>query len=802
MNGKTSLYLSVLAIVIAAAGLGLSFYLPGPAGPTGQTGAQGVTGATGPPGPQGPPGSALGIIQGQILDPTGNPIVKANVVTNPSTKAVQTDADGNYKIENVPLGIYVVKASAVGFNANSESVSVSAATTVSVSLSLNVEEPFSLIKVKGVGYRTGDPDKYPDGELRLTTHYALQSLPLTHGEDVVTTNGLPNVAVGGYVYLTGSPFDAAAKNVTAWSWTVVGPNEVVVSVTNPKTQYPNFKVEKLGKYDVSLTVTNTDGSTSKSDMFVYAGTYVGAETCLSCHSGSVMADKAIEWFTTGHSDKLYTTYSSYSPTRDYCISCHTTGYDETDTANGFDDLARSAGWNSTKESLTAWLIANKYAVDTIKISVMAKLANVQCESCHGPGLIHEGIKYAVETGAIYSPSVCSQCHPQEVQWRFSGHSNTGYATMHTAEGDCVACHTGQGFVEVRIKGNPMIFPSQATNEEPATLVEPSQQPKVACATCHDSHNATEPFASGTSTASLQLRLAGNVTMPNGYTVDAKESAVCVACHANKRDVQYRVDFLAGKKARGVHDNAQGDIFFAVGAADFGTPYPSSQHKTVVEGACIDCHVKPASPAVDPGIDAKYGTPDDVTTPTAGGHSFNVVGVVNGQRVENLNACTSCHPGLTTFNRIANDDFDGDGTIEGVQDEVNGLLNALAAQLPKDSTGAVISSGITTTNTNELQRKALWNYWLIRNDGSSGVHNTGFAVSVLQTTYKQLTGNSIGQPWMAPPNIPHTINTAFSCLDCHQVGGSGVGVQGGLGMPVGHTGRTTDTCQTCHKPTTG
>jgi hypothetical protein len=94
--------------------------------------------------------------------------------------------------------------------------------------------------------------------------------------------------------------------------------------------------------------------------------------------------------------------------------------------------------------------------------------------------------------------------------------------------------------------------------------------------------------------------------------------------------------------------------------------------------------------------------------------------------------------FTTFNRTAYGDYDGDGTIEGIQDEVQGLLDILAAELPKDDEGEVSYK----TATSEAERGAVWNYQLIAYDGSLGIHNTAFAVQVLQKTYKQLTGNDV------------------------------------------------------------
>ncbi|MDO8751320.1 MAG: carboxypeptidase regulatory-like domain-containing protein [Dehalococcoidia bacterium] len=722
--------------------------LIGCTGKQGPTGPQGAAGTAGAPGAS---GVSVGIIEGQVISKaSGKGIAKAAVVTSPALTSATTDDNGKYKIENAPIGSYTVKATAAGYNASSLKVSVTAAKTAAATMSLTAEEPFAMAGVRGVSFRTGDKDVYPGGKLWLTTHYTLKGDAPTHNEAPIVTSGLPNVGVGQYVYLQGKEKDAAEKKLTAWEWKVVGPGESEIKVENPTSSTPRFLAAKAGKYEVMVTATNEEAKKASSKLEVFAGTYVGGAVCATCHSGSVKEDKVSEWLQTGHATKLITTFPSYTAERDYCIGCHTTGYNETDKAGGFDDLAKQAGWDPSKISLTGWLIENKWTVDKIMDSSLGKLANVQCEACHGPGLIHEGIITAKKTGALYGPGACSQCHPQEAQWRLSGHSNTGSKTIHMAEGaSCVECHTGQGFVQVKVRGEAAVFPNMATAEQPATLVEPSQQPPVACAACHDPHGFPEPFnkaAAGAAPniASLQLRIYGNVTMPNGVTVDAKESAVCVSCHADKRDLAYKADYLAGKKTRGAHDNSQSDVFYGVTASVFdfgGSKYASSPHAVLVKEACIQCHMA-ASPAVEPGTDGKMGTSDDLKATGVGGHTWNVAGTYKDKRVENVGACTTCHKDLTTFNRPAFGDYDGNGKVQGIQEEVGGLLKLLEAQLPKDpKTGAILSS-ITKDNTNELQRQALWNYAVIAKDGSNGVHNAGFSVQVLQRTYKQLTGKDV------------------------------------------------------------
>jgi len=150
----------------------------------------------------------------------------------------------------------------------------------------------------------------------------------------------------------------------------------------------------------------------------------------------------------------------------------------------------------------------------------------------------------------------------------------------------------------------------------------------------------------------------------------------------------------------------------------------------------------ANPTVGPGPDGQTGTRDDEKALSVGGHSWNMAGEWNGQHVENVGACATCHVGVTSFDRPAAGDYDGNGKIEGVQTEVRGLMAALRALLPQDAEGEVLNYPVDNTNSTEAQRKAMWNYNIVKIDGSDGVHNTAFAVQLLQKTYKELTGKDV------------------------------------------------------------
>jgi hypothetical protein len=200
---------------------------------------------------------------------------------------------------------------------------------------------------------------------------------------------------------------------------------------------------------------------------------------------------------------------------------------------------------------------------------------------------------------------------------------------------------------------------------------------------------------------------------------------------------------------------------------------------------------------------------------SGGHTV-ALRVAGGP---NENACKGCHgvdvivdPLTDEFNRLAYGDYDGDGVLEGIQDEIGtlrpvpfvggtpGLAGLLSDALSRgaaalfDPVDTGFAGGPNPTvvvavdpgGENELVRilrafdptspstdpacdpslgggwpeacfafpahqipadttdrqrflAAAWNLFYIANDRSRGIHNTAFAVSVLQRSYRAVTG---------------------------------------------------------------
>ena len=91
----------------------------------------------------------------------------------------------------------------------------------------------------------------------------------------------------------------------------------------------------------------------------------------------------------------------------------------------------------------------------------------------------------------------------------------------------------------------------------------------------------------------------------------------------------------------------------------------------MEKTCVGCHMQ------------TIGSTDTSLT-QAGGHTFKPSWTDGTNKVELVGACQTCHgTDVTTFD-FALFDYDNDGVIEGVQTEVQHLLDKLSSMLPPNS----------------------------------------------------------------------------------------------------------------------
>jgi len=500
-----------------------------------------------------------------------------------------------------------------------------------------------------------------------------------------------------------------------------------------------FLAETEGQYTLTLNVTDEAGNAAEPvSWVVYATTYLGNgyfsaapadNQCITCHE-----ERVAEWAETGHASMLTRGLDGElsSHYNEACIVCHTTGYTMGDNG-GFDDAAAAEGWTFPEE-----LVAGNWDALVADFPATANMANIQCESCHGPGALHppaggdddEGDSGPGQPGPInrgLSFGICAQCHaegpyhvfPQQLENSAHGQLAARGWTFPIGEEErgCVRCHSGEGFID-HVKGIP--------EDESRVDYAP-----VACAVCHDPHNATNPN---------QLRVYDATVLPEGEVSGFGAGVTCMACHNVRRDGgavgQVEGFATAGSISMPHQGNNQSSLIAMTGGYTWGEALPNSPHGQVVENACVGCHM-----GATPGNDAD-GNPLPGQN-EVGAHSF---AMVNADGVENVGVCQQCHVGATSFEFEAARDYDGDGAYESVQAEIAGLREALLAALVNAGIpDPELERGFTLPENPSVELLgAFWNFHFTAREGTA-VHNFRYAVSLLQLSIEKLTGESVGDP---------------------------------------------------------
>lgn len=537
-------------------------------------------------------------------------------------------------------------------------------------------------------------------------------------EQELTTNvssGLPVVPKGSVAYFRAEDMDGEPLISALWE-ILASPSGSSATIAGPTDSSTTFTPDTTGQYQIRLTVTTASGS-DDSTFVITAGKYagigdIGGATpdfakgqCAACHAGAV-DDKVGDWETTGHATifrgGIDGVVSSHYAS--YCIGCHTTGFDDgaTATNDGFDDVMVQVGWtfpDTLQESNSVDLETN--------FPDLAQLGVIGCENCHGPGTEHKG---AVDkTAKSLDVGVCAQCHDEPWRhnivsmWENSTHAELiGFPATRSS---CEDCHAGSGFV----KGF----------KDPSEAEGVPFENNLTCASCHDPHSDANEHLLRTVTAD-SLNDGTPITL-GGL------GQLCMNCHKSRRDAEtYAVEY---HDHFGPHHSLQADMYLGANAIEFGYDIGSSTHKFAVEDGCVGCHM--------------YATPDtgQVGRDRIGGHSFaphwdNDTPEDPSDDVENVAACADCHGPISSFDDIiASADYDNDGTVEGVQSEIHGMLTTLALLLPPIGVDEVEVD--TTFTVTQLQ--TAYNYFFVEEDGSFGVHNAKYAFGLLEYTIGVLTG---------------------------------------------------------------
>ena len=333
--------------------------------------------------------------------------------------------------------------------------------------------------------------------------------------------------------------------------------------------------------------------------------------CGSCH-----ATQQGKWAATNHAG-AFSTLEKSGAMQGTCQACHTVN----NLGNSVTDT--TSGWRSTHD--------NRYK-------------DVQCESCHGPGLQHVSA-------------------PQRGQMLPSIHADTGKAVTN----GCAECHTGthNPFVEEWRKSRHATSYTRAYNGTTATAPEIPGGPRAACQGCHIGQQVLANW--GVNTNFVEKSLGQTIATGEGvtctvchdphgspfpnqlrYAIESRdpENNLCVKCH-NRRG---NPDFTGSRDEP--HAPHGPLVFGTAGWWPPGVTFDSTQSSHASERnpkLCAGCHVQ------------NYAVTDKVTgkfTVQVVGHRFLPVPCVdaNGAPVDNqptvasacvgatrsYKACVACH----------------------------------------------------------------------------------------------------------------------------------------------------------------
>ncbi len=279
---------------------------------------------------------------------------------------------------------------------------------------------------------------------------------------------------------------------------------------------------------------------------------------------------------------------------------------------------------------------------------------------------------------------CTQCHndstlivSKKLQWEQSTHA-TGGAYVRGTSASCAGCHSSEGFTA-------RIAAGLDPDEVEAGVPNPSPQN---CRTCHQIHTTYTKADFGLeSTAPVKL-FAQDI---NG-TYDSGRGNLCANCHQPRRTLALYPPTEDGmvevnSTHWGPHHGMEAAMFIGVGASKTGSP---SAHYQIAEDGCVTCHM---------GEDRN--------------HTFE----------PQLSACQTCHADLDTFDR------------NGVQTEVEELMEELATLL--EAKGALHDGHPVVGKYPTAVAYALWDYLVVLEDQSFGVHNSQYTRTLLKTAIEAL-----------------------------------------------------------------
>ena len=602
-------------------------------------------------------------------------------------------------------------------------------------------------------------------DVAVTTSSGTYRVPLTLAGNLPweTATGTRNVPILLPVLLH-------AKKQATYNWTLTAPAGSTATLLDPTTQNPEFTPDVAGTYQ--LTVTDLTANKPVT-MTIHAGTWKGIITsqdatgrpvvdtaCMQCHvKNTPHFDLFTPWAQSGHAEIF--TQNVNTPGGHYtsaCISCHSVGFNAKPVNNkGIDEAADFAGFLTT--DLLTHGDPQNWTKTLANYPATARMANIQCENCHGP---QDSAAHMKKDGSrkTLSSEVCGTCHGEPArhgryqQWQLSGHANYEVAMAEGTDATCAKCHSAQGFVQWQDKGF-------STANLDVTWTADDVHPQT-CATCHDPHDVGT--TSGGPTTNSKVRVTGKTPpLMAGFTAtNVGSGAICMTCHNGRRDLRDDAHFTVADATRAPHEGPQADIL--MGQNLYFTKVGTRGLHSMIQDSCVACHMESTDPPAalaNLNADGTYGGTN---------HTFYASNTI----------CTKCHSNITKETvqapveaklaalkaqmetsirnlmqaqiRAGNAiDLNGQKTIKNASD-IAGIefISSHGRQgVNVTLTGGTKVSDLSLATVKVVRPagtpvelysvadpalgKAGWNYFMVESDKSKGVHNPAFVNSALDVS---------------------------------------------------------------------
>ncbi len=261
-----------------------------------------------------------------------------------------------------------------------------------------------------------------------------------------------------------------------------------------------------------------------------------------------------------------------------------------------------------------------------------------------------------------------------------------YAGAGDSRKSCAVCHTHEGFVEVMFTKRDSITEA---------LAAPT---RIGCETCHNKHVSFDFEEDGQDYALRSTTPVKLVVAQDGdQAVDiSPTSNLCINCHQSREAAPVALadgTFKITSSRYGPHHGPQGNLLEGIDGYEIAgsISYPGTKsHKHRNSGGCTTCHMH------------------------EGDHTFD----------PSLASCTKCHGTLPNFD------------YKGVQKEVEDLMAELHDLLV--AKGTITSTGSTKVGTFPIDLAGVtYNYKLIEEDRSKGVHNPAYILALLKNSIESL-----------------------------------------------------------------